>query len=116
MSWLEKLADRWTPEPNTGCYLWTGAIANGAGHGRVSVSWKKQKLVSRLVLEEAIGPPPAGKPHALHNTRNGCVGGPCINPDHLRWGTHLENMRDILPADRSEQMRRANATRKAARP
>jgi hypothetical protein len=111
MSWLEKLADRWTPEPNTGCYLWTGAIANGAGHGRVSVAWKKQKLVSRLVLEEEIGPSPPGKPHALHNTRNGCVGGPCINPSHLRWGTHLENMQDIPMERRRERSRKMHAGR-----
>ena len=46
----------------------------------------------RAVLEMAKGPPPPGKPWALH----GCGSRGCINPHHLRWGTPKENFEDMV--------------------
>lgn len=46
----------------------------------------------RAVLEMAKGPPPPGKPWALH----GCGARGCVNPHHLRWGTPKENFEDMV--------------------
>jgi hypothetical protein len=102
---LERHAEKWIPEPNTGCYLWMRAIGS---HGRpmVGVAGNKTALVSRLVCEEAHGPPPTSKHQAAHSTFNGCVGGLCIAPDHLRWATDRENKFDFSPRERSEKTRR----------
>jgi hypothetical protein len=98
MSFLEEFADYWTPEPNTGCYLWLRGV-NNSGYPRLGTNGKIR--VNRVVLEEKAGPPPTSKHSAAHNTLNGCCGPICINPDHLRWATHLQNMRDIPPEKRT---------------
>ena len=102
MSVLEQHTDKWVPEPNTGCYLWTGAVAGGGGRPMVGVGrdWRPT-LVSRLVCEEVYGPPPTPDHQAAHNTPNGCVGGLCVNGDHLRWATRKENYADMTPEARS---------------
>jgi len=46
----------------------------------------------RLACEIAHGPPPAAKMDAAH----GCGNRGCVNPQHLRWATRLDNMADSL--------------------
>ena len=104
MSVLEDYADRWIPEPNTGCYLWLAGV-NNQNRPRVSGG----KLVSRLVCEEAYGPPPTLKHEAAHATLAGCVGGLCVNGGHLRWATRRENQLDIPLEKRSEIARKREA-------
>jgi hypothetical protein len=95
VSILAQHFDKWTPEPNTGCYLWTGGVRN-KGSGRPTVYANGKMIqVSRLICEEAYGPPPTSKHHAAHNTPNGCVGASCVNEAHLRWATAHENQMDI---------------------
>ena len=108
MSILERHADKWAPEPNTGCYLWYGAVAGKANDRPQIRVGGKMDLISRLVCEEIYGPRPSDKHCALHNTRNGCVGGHCVNGGHLRWGTQAENMRDIPEKIRSERIRQGH--------
>jgi hypothetical protein len=106
MSILDVHSEKWIAEPNTGCYIWTGAISGSGqqravvGLPRIFAAGPKQKLVgvARLVCEEEHGPPPTPKHHAAHATPSGCVGGVCVNPDHIRWATARDNQQDI-PAD-----------------
>jgi hypothetical protein len=52
--------------------------------GRTKVMW--------MVMEADGRPrPPAPANHGLH----GCDNSACWNPDHLRWGTHEQNMTDL---------------------
>jgi hypothetical protein len=104
VSFLDDLSDRWTPEPNTGCYLWSGGT-NGRGYAQAN-----SKLIGRIILEEAVGPPPTSKHQAAHDTPNGCCGPACINPSHLRWATVRENKMDMPAKARSEMVRWAQAS------
>jgi hypothetical protein len=111
MGVLELHSDKYVEEPNTGCFIWMGALANGRPQVGVSMT-RKGAYVSRLVCEEVRGPPPTSKHDAAHNTPNGCVGGLCVNGDHLRWATRKENMADVSTEQREEivRLREANKT------
>lgn len=69
------------------CWPWTGFKAP-YGHGRVSVN-RKMDNAHRVSWRLAFGEIPDGK-HVLHNCHNPS----CVNPGHLRLGTHRENMDD----------------------
>lgn len=45
----------------------------------------------RLSCQYVYGPAPTGKPMVLHSCHNRW----CVNPRHLRWGSHQENMDDL---------------------
>jgi hypothetical protein len=82
-----KLFAKSIPEPNTGCWLWDGALsANRYG----SVSFRGCVCrAHRLSYEAFVGPIPDGM-HVLHK----CDVPSCVNPDHLFVGTHQDNMDD----------------------
>ena len=82
------------PHPK-GCWHWTGSIKprNGYGHLR---SGQKDYNAHRVAYELANGPIPAGA-HVLHS----CDVPHCVNPDHLRIGTHQENMAECRDKGRS---------------
>ena len=95
----ERLLDLCIPEPNSGCWLWTGAIAT-SGYGRVGVGYKsdgtrKTGQAHRIAYEIFVGPIPRGM-DVCHR----CDVRPCINPDHLFIGTRLENVHDMMKKQR----------------
>lgn len=107
MSILEQHAGKWAPEPNTGCYVWTGALQSSGRNARPVIGNRKTRTnVARRVCEEVNGPPPTPKHETAHNTPNGCIGGLCVNGDHLRWATTKENQQDIPSQERSDRIRR----------
>lgn len=77
------------------CILWPYQKSNG--YGRVIFNNKKI-MVHRLSLIQY-----SGEDHkelfALHSCRNRN----CFNPTHLRWGTHKENMEDMVADGTSAQ-------------
>lgn len=75
------------------CWLWT-AHTNRDGYGRVGFD-RKVMYAHRLSFEMANGPIPDGM-HVLHR----CDNPGCVNPSHLFFGTHLDNMRDMLAKGR----------------
>lgn len=100
---LERFEENLIPEPNTGCWLWMGALDVG-GYGRFWNGTKTMKA-HRAAWVLLRGRIPAGM-FLLH----ACVGMRCcVNPDHLRIGTHAENMED------REKQRRAAFGSKNAR-
>lgn len=89
----QRLMDYSELDPS-GCRLWTKNTVRG-GYGQVSYRGK-QVLAHRLSYEISVGPIPEGL-CVLHR----CHTPACINPDHLRVGTHQDNSNDMVRAGRS---------------
>ncbi len=87
----ERLEAKTSPEPNSGCWLWTGAV-NNQGYPQIH-NMGKTELAHRLSYEVHVGPIPIDL-QLDHKCRVPC----CINPDHLEPVTSRENyLRGIGP-------------------
>lgn len=75
--------------PNGDCWLWTGKTVD-KGYGRFVGN-----KAHRKAYEWAIGPIPKGLV-LLHS----CDNPPCIRPNHLTPGTHLQNKHDSMKKNR----------------
>ena len=78
------LEDRYTPEPNTGCWLWLGADDGRHGYGRVRRNGTRQ--AHRYLYEVHKGAIPDGM--VLDHL---CRTPACVNPDHLEPVSQREN-------------------------
>jgi len=76
-----------------GCWLWLGN-RNADGYGQFKMP-RGNARAHRVAYELVHGPIPAGQ-DILHT----CDNPPCVRPDHLLAGTHLENMRDMVAKGR----------------
>jgi hypothetical protein len=86
------------------CWSWTGAKTN-AGYGkiaqdRVSKGPTKTILATHVALLFDGSPRPSTKHLALHS----CDNPSCVNPGHLRWGTHKANFADMADRDRNPRL------------
>ena len=79
---------------NNECWNWTGCLydknARSGGYGGIRLNHSNERS-HRVALWITKGPPPLDKPCALHSCKQNRL---CCNPEHLRWGTHQENMID----------------------
>ncbi len=94
---LERMESRIQPEPNTGCWLWTGAT-NSDGYGFV---WhnRKNEYAHRVMYSEKVGQIPEGL-QLDHLCEQKC----CVNPSHLRATTARENiLRSGAPTARNHR-------------
>ena len=86
---VERFWDYVWPEPTSGCWLWSGAIADtGYGSIRTSRPEPRTLLAHRLSYELTNGPIPEGL-ELDHKCRVRC----CVNPEHLEPVTHSVNHR-----------------------
>lgn len=93
---LERFEEKFIPVTESGCWLWTGTIAeNTIGYGLAGFR-NYTRSAHRLAYELYIGPIPDGM-HVLHK----CDVPSCVNPNHLWLGTHRDNMRDMVRKGRA---------------
>ena len=89
---LERFWARVQPEPNTGCWLWTGppnSLAPGnLPYGSLRIDGKNEHA-HRIAFRLFVGDIPPGV-FVLHR----CDVAECVNPEHLYLGTQADNMRD----------------------
>jgi hypothetical protein len=86
LSLRERLQHYSVPEPNTGCWLWTGSLYP-AGYGQLGIGKYRKVTAHRASYETFVGPVPAGlQLDHLCRVRS------CINPDHLQPVTLHENL------------------------
>lgn len=95
------------PEPNTGCHIWLGAV-DRRGYGKITIGGRTV-AAHRVAYEAANGPIPAGL-----NLCHRCDLPACINPDHLRPGTQLENIKDMHRKGRAALGERTNTAKLTA--
>lgn len=87
---LDRIAERFEIDAETGCYTWTSYGANGYGQITVpkSIAGKKSRRgAHRITYELVVGPVPDGL-QLDHLCRNRA----CINPDHLEPVSLAENL------------------------
>ena len=86
---IARFFDKFTPVPESGCWLWTASTSRGygqisAGHG--ASPHKAHRLSWRIHRGEI----PEGM-DICHK----CDTPSCVNPDHLFVGTAADNIRDM---------------------
>lgn len=90
---------KYLPEPNSGCWLWTASVRPN-GYGQLGVQYdgvQKVELAHRVSYLLKHGPRSLDDgSHVLHSCDTPC----CVNPDHLRKGTHQENMQEKVEKGR----------------
>lgn len=95
----QRFLEKVMPEPNSGCWFWTGSLdENGYGFFRVD---RKMARAHRVSFELFCQPIPEGL-NVLHSCDTPC----CVNPDHLRLGTHSDNMKDRSARKRAPHLHR----------
>jgi len=91
---LEKFWNRVELVPFTTCWLWNGPVDKD-GYGVISIGMQyltykaRPCRAHRVSWELHFGEIPKGA-QVLHS----CDVPSCVNPSHLRLGTHADNMRD----------------------
>lgn len=99
----QRLLAKVSPEPMSGCWLWTGAV-NRRGYGSIGEgsrgSDRRTTLAHRAAWTVFRGPIPLGS-CVLHR----CDTPPCCNPAHLFLGSQTENIRDMCAKGRDRHPR-----------
>lgn len=110
----DRFHDKIAYEPNSGCWLWTGAI-NTLGYGLIGLGHRSDGIAKahRVSYELHNGEIPTGL-CVLHR----CDNPYCVNPDHLFVGTLSDNMKDcvqkkrnFIPDNRAEKATWAKLTK-----
>jgi hypothetical protein len=85
-SLLERFEQKFIPEPNSGCWLWIGAI-DGIGYGRFR-AYRRLDMAHRVAYRLYVGQIPAG----MEIDHRRCDNPLCVNPEHLEPATHRHNV------------------------
>lgn len=95
---LERFEAKISPEPNSGCWIWTAGTRKTPSKSYIQ-PWfcmdRKATSGARAAWRLYRGDIPNGA-HVLHTCHN-CL---CVNPDHLYLGDHNKNMEDLKASGR----------------
>lgn len=91
---IERFEEKFVPEPNSGCWIWTGCI-NHRGYGRFL--FKGRNHLAHRFAFVAYGGAEPGTLNVLHR----CDNPPCVNPDHMFLGTDRDNAIDMAKKGRA---------------
>lgn len=86
--WVQTRVAELLVDPSPECVLVPWELKNGS-YGKITVNGTKMRLNHAVLVL-------SGRPRPLSNevTRHLCGNVPCINPGHIKVGTHLENSAD----------------------
>jgi hypothetical protein len=92
----DRFHDKFVPDPNSGCWLWTGA-SKELGYGVIGLGHREDGTAKahRVAYQLYKGDIPQGM-NVLHSCDLPC----CVNPAHLRLGTLSDNSRDCVSRGR----------------
>lgn len=91
--------EKYMSKPNQdGCRLWLGGKYGSLKYGAFQIGVKKTGLAHRISYELYINKIPTGM-YVMHI----CDNPPCVEPSHLKIGTHEDNMRDMAQKGRSNK-------------
>ena len=94
---LERIEAKYIPEPNSGCWLWLGAVS-ASGYGSFSFEGRIT-LAHRASWAIFTGNDISDIRIKICHT---CDNKLCINPEHLWEGSQKQNMRDCFAKGRMD--------------
>lgn len=100
-SFLDRFNEKWVPDPNTGCWLWTGN-SNKKGYGSLRDLERKMWLAHRASWHLFNGPIAKGKGYHGLCVLHKCDTPSCVNPKHLFLGTNQDNINDMINKNRKK--------------
>lgn len=90
---LHRFESLFVKVPESGCWIWIGALKNKYGHGAFKVGSRSSKVefAHRFSWKLYVGEIPENM-KVLHRCDVGC----CVNPHHLFLGSSKDNAMDMV--------------------
>ena len=104
MTSIERFMAKVIPEPNSGCWLWSGRYGGKGGYGQFLCHITNGYIrAHRWIFEYYYGCIPEGK-----IVRHRCDVKPCVNPGHLLLGTVSDNAKDCVKSGNHPSARKTH--------